>query len=342
LQAALDPTDTHVLSLTQNALHVFRLREGTLAARLSGTCRYTHFSASVLETSKVAIGTTTGTVDIWDLSSQSKVGSLSPHTGAVTGVAFSSVSKLLLASASVDQTLVFSDTASGKTIQRMELGSPAFSLTFHDDGLTCAVGTESKCVLVYDLRQPNDAMARYQANDVITCVSFAPGGSTANIGRTKSKRRQATLLPEKPTMNYAEQKDELGHVVEPSVPNRSLDSIVTTTTTSERHNVPISASLDKVRNRNECKRLGLICIPSSTQHRLIFAQTVKSAVREMIQEELEAMRDEMEEAMRNLHVDLLRQVQVQSQEYSDLISNLTQENEKLREQNEFLKQASSR
>lgn len=62
----------------------------------------------------------------------------------------------------------------------------------------------------------------------------------------------------------------------------------------------------------------------------------------MIQEELEAMRDEMEEAMRNLHVDLLRQFELQSQEYSDMISSLKQENEKLREDYEFLKQATSR
>jgi hypothetical protein len=50
----------------------------------------------------------------------------------------------------------------------------------------------------------------------------------------------------------------------------------------------------------------------------------------------------MEEAMRNLHVDLLRQLQLQSQEYSDLISNLKQENEKLREKNELLKKSRRR
>jgi DNA polymerase II small subunit/DNA polymerase delta subunit B len=69
---------------------------------------------------------------------------------------------------------------------------------------------------------------------------------------------------------------------------------------------------------------------------------LKSALREMIQQEMEAMRDDMEEAMRNLHVDLLRQLQLQSQEYSDLISNLKQENEKLREENELLKKSRRR
>ena len=73
----------------------------------------------------------------------------------------------------------------------------------------------------------------------------------------------------------------------------------------------------------------IICFP--------WLKLKKSALREMIQEEMEVMRDDMEEAMRNLHVDLLRQLQLQSQEYSDLISKLKQENEKLREENELLK-----
>jgi hypothetical protein len=73
----------------------------------------------------------------------------------------------------------------------------------------------------------------------------------------------------------------------------------------------------------------IICFPSLK---------LKSAIREMIQEEMEAVRDDMEEAMRNLHVELLRQLQLQSQEYSNLISNLKEENEKLRKENELLKQ----
>lgn len=255
LQAALDPKDTHVLSLTWNALHVFRLREGTLAASLSGTCHYTTFSASVLETSRVAIGTKTGIVDLWDISSKSIMHSFSPHTRAVTGVAFSAVSKLLLASACIDETLIFSDTATGKTIQRMELGSPASSLSFHGDGLTCAVGTESGLVLVYDLRQPNDPIASYQAKDRVSSLRFAPD-STAITTLTMSRSRRATLSPENVTTNSTEQKDEIGCVVE-SVLNRSRDSMVASTSgksVNEPHNVPLSTSLNKVCNRNEHKR----------------------------------------------------------------------------------------
>lgn len=247
LQAALDPKDTHVLSLTWSALHVFRLREGTLVASLSGTCHYTTFSTSVLENSRVAIGTKTGVVDLWDVSSQSRIGSLSPHTGAVTGVAFSAVSKLLLASACIDETLIFSDTATGKTVQRMELKSPASSLSFHGDGITCAVGTESGLALVYDLRQPNVPIASYQAKGRVSSLRFASDATTITA-RTMSRSRRATLSPDDVTTDSAEQKDELGREVQ-SVLNRSRDSTVASTlgrSVNEPHNVPLSASLDKV------------------------------------------------------------------------------------------------
>ena len=250
LQAALDPKDTHVLSLNWRALHVFRLREGTLATTLSGTCHYTTFSTSVLESSRVAIGTKTGTVDLWDVSSESMAGSLSPHTGAVTGVAFSAVSKLLLASACIDETLIFSDTTTGKTVQRMELGSPASSLSFHGDGITCAVGTESGLALVYDLRQPNDPIARYQANDRVLSLRFAAPNGAAIATRTMSRSRRTTLSPENVMTNSTEQTNELGHALE-SVLNRSRDSMAASTlgrSANELHNVPLSESLDKVCN----------------------------------------------------------------------------------------------
>lgn len=184
IKAAMDPTDSLVLSLTQNALHVFRLREGTLANTLLASAgRYSTFSASVLEPHKVAIGARTGSVDVWNVASQTKVNSLSPHTGEVTGMAFSPTNKLLLASASVDQSLVFSDAASSRVLQRMDLGSCASCLSFHDDGVTCAVGTDSGRVLTYDLRQPKDSFTTYQANNRVSALGFASDASVVTNGR---------------------------------------------------------------------------------------------------------------------------------------------------------------
>jgi WD40 repeat protein len=147
----------------------------------------------------------------------------------------------------MDETLIFSDTATGKTVQRMELKSPASSLSFHGDGITCAVGTESGLALVYDLRQPNDPIASYQAKGRVSSLRFA-SDATAITARTMSRSRRATLSPDNVTTNSAEQKDELGREVQ-SVLNRTRDSTVASTlgrSVNEPHNVPLSASLDKV------------------------------------------------------------------------------------------------
>ena len=56
------------------------------------------------------------------------------------------------------------------------------------------------------------------------------------------------------------------------------------------------------------------------------------------------MRDDMEEAIRNLHMDMISQFHQQSQEINNTlasqlesIARMTEENDRLREENEYLK-----
>lgn len=239
LQATLDPTDSNILSLSSNALHVFRLREATLAASIDAgnESKFTKFSTSALEPRHVAIGTQSGTLEVYDMAQQASILSTVPHSAPVTGVKYSHVNKLLVASASSDETLCFSDTQNGKVVQQMALESPATSLTFHDDGCTCAVGTESGRVLVYDLRNPSDVVASYQESDSVTCVKFAPAAS-GEASTAVSKPRRSTLSSTKSTPD-----DDIGRVVDSAL-NRSRDSkenkrpLSTTTTTP--------CSIDKV------------------------------------------------------------------------------------------------
>jgi regulator of replication initiation timing len=66
---------------------------------------------------------------------------------------------------------------------------------------------------------------------------------------------------------------------------------------------------------------------------------------DIVNEATDILRDEMEEAIRNLHLDMLRQFQEQSKEFRDLISEQMQavdqlilENERLREENRVLRE----
>jgi len=67
-------------------------------------------------------------------------------------------------------------------------------------------------------------------------------------------------------------------------------------------------------------------------------------VRNVLTEEVENLRDDMEEAIRNLHMDMITQFHQQSQELNNVlaaqlatIDRLTEENEQLRQENELLK-----
>ncbi|KAL3916172.1 MAG: hypothetical protein SGILL_005300 [Bacillariaceae sp.] len=67
--------------------------------------------------------------------------------------------------------------------------------------------------------------------------------------------------------------------------------------------------------------------------------------REMVREEVENLQDEMEEQLRNLHMDMIAQFHQQSQEMNkamsqhlSIIDRLTEENEQLRQQNEMFRE----
>ena len=67
-------------------------------------------------------------------------------------------------------------------------------------------------------------------------------------------------------------------------------------------------------------------------------------MRNVLTEEVENLRDDMEEAIRNLHMDMITQFHQQSQELNNVlaaqlatIDRLTEENEQLRQENQLLK-----
>jgi cell shape-determining protein MreC len=70
-------------------------------------------------------------------------------------------------------------------------------------------------------------------------------------------------------------------------------------------------------------------------------------VREVVREEVESLRDDLEEAIRNLHMDMISQFHQQSQELNNAmtaqlatIDRLTDETHRLREENDRLRELS--
>lgn len=65
----------------------------------------------------------------------------------------------------------------------------------------------------------------------------------------------------------------------------------------------------------------------------------------MVREEVENLRDDLEESIRNLHMDMISQFHLQSQEVNSALSTqlvtidrLTEENQRLRDENDRLKE----
>lgn len=180
-QVSVDPSDTFVLSLSHAFLSVYNLREGNLSTSLDPPDRhmsFTKFHTSPLEAEKTAIGTRDGSVVVYDIHSMNRNTPLLTldrrQSDAITGISFSSVNSQLLASSSADGTLQFFDIRSGETIQQLAaLSAPISSLSMHEGGINCAVGTDTGEVLIYDLRQ-NEPLASMHANGPVTSLQFAP------------------------------------------------------------------------------------------------------------------------------------------------------------------------
>jgi WD40 repeat protein len=139
---------------------------------------FTKFHTSPIETYKTAVGTSDGSILVYDIQDRTRDTPLlhleRRHSKSVTGVAFSSVNPQLLASSSADGTLQFFDIRSGETIQELaSLSTPITSLSMHAGGVHCAIGSEAGEVFVYDLRQ-NSPVASMYAHNLIKCLQFAP------------------------------------------------------------------------------------------------------------------------------------------------------------------------
>ena len=105
-----------------------------------------------------------------------------------------------------------------------KLGSPLSCMSFHDDGLTCAVGTESGRVLVYDLRQPEQPIATHEGKGRVNALQFAPSITTSSVARTKEPARRTTLSPETPSEQKDSSVEELGQFVDSVLHGDNRDS----------------------------------------------------------------------------------------------------------------------
>ncbi|KAG8468325.1 hypothetical protein KFE25_013408 [Diacronema lutheri] len=115
---------------------------------------------SPLRRAALASADSSGAVRLWDVAHARGGGGDAPvaahqfgeHELACTGLAWSSVNHLLLASVGADGKLAFYDTAQRVPVKRVALGCALGCVSFLQDGVTIAVGGEAGTIHVFDLR----------------------------------------------------------------------------------------------------------------------------------------------------------------------------------------------
>ena len=179
-QVSLDPTDTYVITLSDQVITIYYLREGTVATTFSppGNYSFTCYSVSALEPSTIAVGASDGSILLYDISNIRATTNPflileGAHSAEVTSIAMSPHNPILMASASMDGTLIFSTTA-GETIHQLAtLDSAITSLSLHADGISCAVSTKAGDIYLYDMRE-NVPLASLRVRGSASKIQFAP------------------------------------------------------------------------------------------------------------------------------------------------------------------------
>lgn len=307
------------------------------------------------------------------------------HSSPITGIAFSPTNDKLMAATSSDGTLKFFDKLSGSLIeQHASVKSGITSMTMNSDGFSCAVGTEGGEVILYDLRQGGSPLASMYVEGPVTTVKFAPAPraktrTTEGTSGRKSQERNLLSssrrdnLHSSSTMNSS-LKDQDGLSYPPQAtytPGRSYENSGQSSSGSPSksialHTVSTAGGIGSLKPMSpphaSPARQGPSEYSGPPRSHQVESQTrytpqkepqaqqtlslTSADIREVVRDEVEKLQDDLEDSIRNLHTDMIRQFHQQAQELSNTLSSqltmmdqLREENQRLREENDFLKRS---
>jgi WD40 repeat protein len=340
LQVCLDPTDVFVFALGEWNLSVYRLREARLVAEIqppnddngdnddnddatAGYGRSTQPMLSCFDTSSqapylTAVGSQDGRVWIYDLSTITMASNL--HT-ASSGSGTPPLKEWTLSNVPIvkldfvgalNRLVVASENHIGvyeyqscKLLFQVE-----FDLEMKGDKVTSmsckanlvAVGRASGKVVVWDWELQTQ-VASFDAPAPVQRVAFAPQGTTSPVPVGTAKAQPVTRQP---ALAVADSNNNNNR----DLPHTRLMPSPDTTTQQEN---PIQLA----------RQENFVGVGS---------------VQDMIRDEVDRVRDDMQDAFRNLHVDMLRQFQVQSEDLNFALARQLHSMDHLSEENRFLRE----
>jgi WD40 repeat protein len=329
LHACLDPTDAFVFALGDWNLSIYRLREATLVAEIQPTnvkhanqnqsSSLSCFAISLQAPYLTAVGSQAGRVWVYDLTSMMTTSSNS-GSGSDSGMpplkewklSHLPIVKLDFVGA-LNHLAVASESHVG--VYEYESSNPLFEVAFDHETNTDKV-TSMSCTgnLVAVGRASGKVLVwDWELQKQVGSLHFpAPVQSVVFAP-------QGTIIPVPAEMpSSSNDISDSNHILPHTRPRASPDTVPTNDTAHQEYPAQLA------------------------RHGNVIGT---SAVQEMIRDEVDRVREDMQDAFRNLHVDMLRQFQLQSEDLNAALARqlhamdrLAEENQILREENRSIQQ----
>lgn len=155
-----------------------------------------------------------GTVSVWDIGNGvNRIYNLTNHTGKVTDVSSSTKNARLLATVSLDEQVHLVDSGTTRLCSRINVEQPLTSISFHEDGMHCAVGTSDGTILVYDWRYTSAPVSITSAHEPfpVHALSFQTvrASSSTTVASAQSVGKEVNSLYTVETVRSAEKAPKI-------------------------------------------------------------------------------------------------------------------------------------
>ena len=278
-----------------------------------------------------------GSLRLWDVDRSTKVAKLGGGraTTDLLGLAFSPVNAKFLAAARADGAVAFWDADRGVCVKALDVGGRCTSLAFATERVVC-VGTDDGRLVAYDLRSTAAPVSHVDAHDgAVRSLQFVDAAPprpriAASPARAATPPRQAT-----PQRVATPPRQATPKATPPRSPVASPRRVVAPPPLPavEPEAPPPPPSPARLYREKQQKS------PDKAP-----AAVSPAPAPPAFYEALDDVADELRASIQNLHVDVLRQFQIQKSEVAALleahearIAELLRENAGLRRENEELR-----